>query len=61
MKIFLAVLGFIVGNLLGVILLAGITTASDTAMGNPFILATIVGVIFAIIGYNLPKNKQEKE
>lgn len=59
MRIFLAILGFIVGNLLGIAILAMTTTASNSEMGSPFILATISGIICAIIGYNLQKSKEK--
>ena len=60
MRIFLAILGFIVGNLLGIAILAMITTASNSEMGSPFILATISGIICAIIGYKKKKKQGEK-
>ena len=55
MRIFLAILGFIVGNLLGIAINAVISPDS-----SPFILATVSGIICAVIGYNLPKNQSEK-
>lgn len=52
MKTLLAILGFIVGNIFGVAILAAYSAATDTKMENPFVLSTILGVVCALIGYN---------
>lgn len=57
MKILLAVLGFILGNLLSVVILAVYATTTDTQMGHPLMLGSILGVIFAFIGYNFKYKK----
>ena len=57
MKIILAILGFIIGNFLGIVILAILSTATQSEMGNPFVLSTVLGVICSIIGFNLPKKK----
>ncbi len=55
MKYFFAVLGFIVGVLLVIVILAMYSAATDSQMPNPFIPANIVGIILAIVGYNYRK------
>lgn len=58
MKIILAILGYIIGTFLGILILAFITSASDSdKMGSSFIFGNIMGIICAIIGYKLPKKK----
>ena len=59
MRIILAIAGYFVGVLLAILILAMLST--DSEMGNSFIPANIGGIICAIIGYNLPKKKEEKK
>lgn len=58
MKIILAILGYIIGTFLGILILAFLTAALDSDYtGSSFIFGNIMGIICAIIGYNLPKKK----
>lgn len=60
MKIFLSILGYIIGIFLGITLLAMFSAGSDSDLmggGNSFIIGNIFGIICAIIGYNIGKKK----
>lgn len=59
MRILLAIVGFFIGLFLGIVILSAITVSTETnQMGNTFIVSNLLGVICAIIGYNIPKNKK---
>lgn len=58
MKILLAIIGYIVGLFLGIMILAMISSATDSdSMGSSFIFGNISGIVCAIIGYNMGSKK----
>ena len=58
MKITLAIIGYIFGIFIGIIILAMMTAASNQDFtSNSFVFGNICGIICAIIGYKMPKNK----
>ena len=57
MKFILAIVGFVLGNIFGIAILAFYSTVTNNEMGNPFLLSTCLGVICGIIGFNMKKNK----
>lgn len=59
MRILFAFIDFIVGLFAGIAILSAITVSTNTdQMGSVFIVSNILGVICAIIGYNIPKSKK---
>lgn len=62
MKITFAILGYVVGIFVGIIILAMLTAASNKDYTtNSFIFGNICGIICAIIGYNLAKSKNPEK
>lgn len=55
MKILLAIVGFVLGNIFGIAILALYSTLANSQMGNPFLLSTSLGIICAIVGFNMKK------
>lgn len=61
MKIIFAILGYVIGLFCGITILAGFATASGSdAMSSSFVAGNIVGIICAIVGYNIPKSKKSE-
>ncbi|WP_162304200.1 hypothetical protein [Chryseobacterium mulctrae] len=58
MKILLAIVGFVLGNIFGIAILALYSTLANSQMGNPFLLSTSLGIICAIVGFNMKKNNE---
>ena len=58
MKFFRAIVGYLIGVLLTILLLSMFSIATDSKMPNSFIPANIGGIILAVFGYNFSKNKK---
>lgn len=58
MKTILAILGYFIGLFLGIALLAIFSTATDSdSMSSTFVVGNIMGIICALIGYNISSKK----
>ncbi|MGE4513464.1 MAG: hypothetical protein AB7E26_06600 [Chryseobacterium sp.] len=58
MKFILAIVGFVLGNIFGIAILALYSILTNSQMGNPFLLSSCLGIICAIVGFNMKKTNE---